>query len=374
MNIYLDNAATTRLDSRVKEAMLPFLGDKYGNPSSVHSFGRESRSAIERARKKIAELINASPSEIVFTSGGTEADNMALISTVRSQKISRVISSPLEHHAVLHTLQWLEKTGEIQLDLLETDHSGNLDFQQLRNWLEEQPRSLVSLMQANNEIGNLYPVEELADEVKDRGGFFHSDTVQTAGKMVHDFSDWKSDFFIASAHKFHGPKGAGFMAISSGLSLNAFISGGSQERNMRGGTENIMGIVGMATAYELAMAERSDTILHVKSLKNLMKERLLATVPDVSFNGLSAGENSLHTILSVSLPPSSHGEMMLANLDIRGIAVSGGSACSSGSDIGSHVLRAIGADPSRPSVRFSFSKFNTAEEILYAADELARLF
>ena len=373
MNIYLDNAATTRIDPRVAEVMIPYLGEKFGNASSVHSFGRESRSAIEKARKKIADLINARPAEIVFTSGGTEADNMALISIIRSHKVRSVVTSKLEHHAVLHTLQMLEKSGEIELLLLDNDKSGNLDFNQLHLHLEKQPRSLVSLMQANNEIGNLYPVEEIAADVKERGGFFHSDTVQTAGKLHHDFSVWKSDFMIGSAHKFHGPKGVGFLAVSSDVQIPAYVTGGSQERNLRGGTENIMGIVGMAEALELSLSELDSSFKHITRLKELFKARIAADIPGAAFNGMSAEDNSLYTILNVSLPPSPHGEMLLANLDIRGIAVSGGSACSSGSDIGSHVLLAIGADSFRPSVRFSFSKFNTEEEIQKAADELSLL-
>lgn len=374
LHIYLDNAATTRTDPRVANAMLPFLDAAYGNPSSVHAFGRESRSAIEKARKKIAALLNAQPSEVYFTSGGTEADNLAIYSSIRSQGIRQVISSPLEHHAVLHPLQELDKMGSIELRLLETDAKGNLNFDQLRFWMEKQPFSLVSLMQANNEIGNLNPVGELASEVKERGGFFHSDTVQTMGKLPLDFRQLKADFLVASAHKFHGPKGVGFAVISSDLKIPPLISGGSQERNMRGGTENLMGIVGMAEALEFAVSEMKETENHVSFLKNLFKSIIETEIEGVQFNGLSGEKGSLFSILNVSLPPSSHGEMLLANLDIRGVAVSGGSACSSGSDIGSHVLRALNADPARPAVRFSFGKFNTEEEVRKAAAILCSLY
>ena len=375
MRIYLDNAATTCIEPVVARVMLPFLEGNYGNPSSVHSFGRESRAVIEKARKQISGLIGAQPSEIYFTSGGTEADNMAITGTVRACGIRTVISSPLEHHAVLHTLENLEKTGEIELRLLECDQEGKLNFDQLRQWLDENPHSLVSLMEANNEIGNLYPVEELAAEVKDRGGFFHSDTVQTIGKMHHNFSSGNIDFLIASGHKFHGPKGVGFIAISSRLKIPPFIFGGSQERNMRGGTENLMGIAGMAEALDISLKGLQETQVHMLKLKEILISRLKNDIPDVRFNGLSGDtEKSVNNILSVSLPPSDHSEMLLANLDIRGIAASGGSACTSGSETGSHVLRAMCADMSRPAVRFSFSKFNTPQEIHRVADELCSLY
>jgi cysteine desulfurase len=374
VKIYLDNAATTRIDPRVAEVMLPFLKDQFGNPSSVHSFGRESKSVIEKARKKIAALVGTQPAQIFFTSGGTEADNMAIISSIRSRQIKRAITSPLEHHAVLHTFEGLHAAGEIELKLLETDSEGNLNFDQLRNWMEESPDCFVSLMQANNEIGNLYPLEEIALEVKERGGVFHSDTVQTVGKMKHCFDNWKADFMIGSAHKFHGPKGVGFIAISADCKIPAFISGGSQERNMRGGTENLMGIAGMAEALEISFQELDQNRTWILSLKNRMKERLLSGIPEVRFNGRSGEEDSLYSLLNVSLPPSDTSEMLLFNLDIHGIAASGGSACSSGSDIGSHVLRAIGADRDRAAVRFSFSKYNTAEEIDFAADVLCRIY
>ena len=374
MKVYLDNAATTRLDPRVAEAMMPFLSEQFGNPSSVHAYGREAKSVIEKARKKIASLIGTQPAQVFFTSGGTEADNMAIFSSIRFRKIRRAISSPLEHHAVLHALEALASAGEIELKLLETDRQGNLNFDQLRAWMDEVPDSFVSLMQANNEIGNIYPVEDIAAEVKERGGIFHSDTVQTAGKFRHNFDAWKADFMIASAHKFYGPKGVGFIAISPDCKIPSYIQGGSQERNMRGGTENIMGIAGMAEALEYSILELEKNHAHIHSLKKRMKDALLAGIPDVKFNGRSGEEDSMYSILNVSLPPNEIGEMLLFNLDIHGIAASGGSACSSGSEIGSHVLRGIGADKERPAVRFSFGKFNTTEEIDYAAAVLCKLY
>ena len=374
MKIYLDNAATTKVDSRVAEAMMPYLSEHFGNPSSLHSFGRDSRSAIEKSRKKIASLLETQPANLFFTSGGTEADNQAIISTIVSHKIPRAISSPLEHHAVLHTLEQLHKNGQVELKLLEVDKQGNLNLDQLRNWIDEVPQSFVSLMQANNEIGNIYPVEEIAAEVKERGGFFHSDTVQTTGRLRHDLSQWKTDFMVGSAHKFHGPKGIGFLSLRQDVKIPAYIYGGSQERNMRGGTENLMSIVGMAEAFEISITEMDTNRKHIEGLKNRMKDLILAGIPGIDFNGRSAESDSMYTILNVCFPESENGEMLLFNLDIHGVAASGGSACSSGSEIGSHVLRAIGANPSRASVRFSFSKFNTMEEVEHVAALLCRLY
>ena len=374
MKIYLDNAATTKIDSRVAEAMMPYLTEHFGNPSSLHSFGRDSRSAIEKARKKISGLLGTQPANLFFTSGGTEADNQAIISTIVAHKIPRAISSPLEHHAVLQTLEQMHKNGQVELKLLDVDKQGNFNQAQLRNWMEEVPQSFVSLMQANNEIGNIYPVEEIAAEVKDRGGFFHSDTVQTTGRLRHDLSQWKTDFMVGSAHKFHGPKGIGFLALRQDVKIPAYIYGGSQERNMRGGTENLMSIVGMAEAFEISITELDTNRKHIEGLKNRMKELIVAGIPGVGFNGRSAESDSMYTILNVSFPESESGEMLLFNLDINGVAASGGSACSSGSEIGSHVLRGIGANPARASVRFSFSKFNTMEEVEHAAALLCRLY
>jgi cysteine desulfurase len=374
MKIYLDNAATTKIDSRVAEAMMPYLTEHFGNPSSLHSFGRDSRSAIEKARKKISALLGTQPANLFFTSGGTEADNQAIISTIVAHKIPRAISSPLEHHAVLQTLEQLHKNGQVELKLLEVDKQGNFNQAQLRNWMEEVPQSFVSLMQANNEIGNIYPVEEIAAEVKDRGGFFHSDTVQTTGRLHHDLTQWKTDFMVGSAHKFHGPKGIGFLALRQDIKIPAYIYGGSQERNMRGGTENLMSIVGMAEAFEISITELDTNRKHIEGLKNRLKELIVAGIPGVGFNGRSAESDSMYTILNVSFPESESGEMLLFNLDINGVAASGGSACSSGSEIGSHVLRGIGANPARASVRFSFSKFNTMEEVEHTAALLCRLY
>jgi cysteine desulfurase len=375
MRTYLDNAATTPIDPLVVEAMLPYFKDHFGNPSSIHGFGRETRSGIEKSRKKIAELLGTSPAQIFFTSGGTEADNAALYGAVVQNGIKRVISSPLEHHAVSHTLENMAHRGMVELILLECDSKGNLNFDQLRQLVKDQPSCLVSLMEGNNEIGNLNPVGLLAEELTDMGAVFHSDTVQTVGHFHHDLSQWKTHFMVGSAHKFHGPKGIGFLYVAAGTKLPPFIQGGSQERNMRGGTENVYGIVGMAKALELAVEGMEEHRRHIEGLKSRMIEGLQANIPDVRFNGNAADmSSSLYTVLSVSLPASEMNEMLLFNLDIHQVAASGGSACTSGSEIGSHVLRAIGASPDRGAVRFSFSRFNTVEDIDKAVHVLKGMY
>lgn len=375
MSVYLDNAATTPLAPEVLDEMLPFLSRQFGNPSSIHAFGRVTRSAIEKARKKVAEILNTPPSTIFFTSGGTEADNTAIVQGLASKGFRRAITSPIEHHAVLHTLQHLEKQGQIELVLLEVDHKGRLNLDQLFAELDRDPRVLVSLMHGNNEIGNLNPVAEIATRCRELGALFHSDTVQTLGHYAHNLSEWKVDFIAGSAHKLHGPKGVGILYVAGENRISPFMHGGAQERNIRGGTENVAGIVGLAKAMELADAGLSEHRQHIAGLKERMISGIKTSIPGVDFNGLSdqPGE-SLFTVLNVSLPPSSLQEMLLFNLDIKGIAASGGSACSSGSDIGSHVLTAINMDPSRSGVRFSFSRYTTEEEIDIAVKTLASFF
>ncbi|HRH35922.1 MAG TPA: cysteine desulfurase family protein [Catalimonadaceae bacterium] len=375
MSIYLDNAATTPMDPAVVEAMLPILNQTFGNPSSIHSFGREAKAAVEKSRKKVADLLGTSPAHLIFTSGGTEADNMALRSSVETLGIRHAITSPLEHHAVLHTLEHLAHSGLIELTILECDREGNLNFDQLWQLMDKNPNSLVSLMHGNNEIGNLNPVEELAIEIRNRGGIFHCDTVQTVGHFPHKLSDWQTHFMVGSAHKFHGPKGIGFLYTSPGTKILPFIQGGAQERNMRGGTENVIGIVGLAKALELACTEMESHKNHISRLKTRMIQKLKIEIPEVSFNGRSGFvEDSLYTVLNVSLPPSEINEMLIFNLDVNKVAASGGSACSSGSEVGSHVLRAIKADPERGAVRFSFSRYNTESDIDTAVQALSAMF
>jgi cysteine desulfurase len=373
MRIYLDNAATTQIDNEVFKAITPYLLEFYGNPSSHHEHGRQVKKAIEGARTTIAELLNASPNEIIFTSGGTEADNTAILSSVRSHQIKHVITTPYEHHAVLHTLNALKNNGEIKLSFINTDNSGNLDINHLDNLLRDNSRSLVSVMHANNEIGNLNDIALIGEICKSRGALFHSDTVQTMGHYKHDLSQLKTHFIAASAHKFHGPKGVGFIYCRNGLQVLPLLHGGSQERKLRAGTENIHGIIGLAKALEIAYRDIDEHQAYIQKLKNRMIFKLKEQIKDVQFNGNSAiAEKSLYTVLNASLPVNHSGTDLLSYLDQNNISVSGGSACSTGS--ASHVLKAIGADLFKNNIRFSFSKYNSPEEIDYTVEKLSTLY
>ncbi|GAB3794216.1 cysteine desulfurase family protein [Spirosoma humi] len=380
--IYLDNAATTRLDPEVLDAMLPLMTEQFGNPSSIHSHGRAVRTAVEKARKTVAMLLNTSPAEIFFTSGGTEADNTAIRSSIETYGLTHAITSPLEHHAVLHTLEHLAKQGVIQLSLVNIDQKGHIDLAHLEELLRQNQRagairSLVSLMHGNNEIGNLLDLNRVGELCRSYDAIFHSDTVQTMGHFRHNLQQLPVDFIVGAGHKFHGPKGVGFLYVNADrVKINPFVYGGAQERNMRGGTENVYGIVGLAKALEIAYRDMDEHRQHITSLKSRMIERLRPQMPEVQFNGDSADvDNSLYTVLNVSLPASDISDMLLFSLDIARISASGGSACSSGSSIGSHVLGALpGLDADRGYVRFSFGKYNTADEIDYAVDTLVGLY
>lgn len=373
MKVYLDNAATTKIDNEVVEAMLPFLREEFGNPSSIHSFGRKTRSAIENARKTVAKLLNVSPAEIFFTSGGTEADNTAIVQSIATHNIKHAITSKIEHHAVEHTLHVLEKEGKIKLSWVAIDDKGNIDLAHLEELLKNNERSFVSLMHANNEIGTLLPIEKVGTLCEKHNAIFHSDTVQTMGHYAMSLPEMKVHLVTCAAHKFHGPKGVGFLYINHNLKINPFIYGGSQERNMRGGTENVSGIVGLAKAFELCYAQMNEHQKHIQALKTYMREQIQKNIIGTEING-EDDAHSLYTVLNCRFPKSDNAEMLLFNLDINGIAASGGSACSSGSNQGSHVLRGIGIDMNRPSVRFSFSKFNTKEEIDFVVNKLTELF
>jgi cysteine desulfurase len=374
MRVYLDNAATTPLDEAVFEEMRPFMLDMYGNPSSIHTHGRQVRAAIERARKKVADLLNTSPSEIFFTSGGTEADNTAIRCTVEDYQVQHIISSSVEHHAVLHCVERLHKAGKVQLHLLSLDERGNISIDELESLLKQYPNALVSLMHANNEIGNIIDIKSIGEMVKSYKGFFHSDTVQTMGHYKHDLQNLDINFLVGSAHKFHGPKGIGFLYVNHEKTIQPFIHGGAQERNMRGGTENVYGIIGLAKALEIAYSDMANHETHVKALKSRAISNLKESITDVDFNGMSGDmDNSLYTVLNICIPPSDNNDMLLFNLDINGVSVSGGSACSSGSEVGSHVITALKKDPERGAVRFSFSRMNTIEEIDFATAKLAEL-
>jgi cysteine desulfurase len=374
MRVYLDNAATTPLDQEVFDAMVPFMLSNFGNPSSIHSHGREVRAAIEKARKKVADLLNTSPSEIFFTSGGTEADNTAIRCSIETHNISNAITSKIEHHAVLHTLQHLEKEGRINLSYVTLDSKGHVDYDHLNALLSNQQRTFVSLMHANNEIGNLTDILKIGDICADHKAILHSDTVQTVGHYIHDLTHLNIHSIVGASHKFHGPKGVGFLYLNGNHKIKPFIFGGSQERNMRGGTENVYGIVGLAKALEIAYRDMAEHHSQIQELKEYMIKQLIQNIPGVDFHGDSRNpEKSLYTVLNVCLPPHEDHDMLLFNLDINKISASGGSACSSGTNIGSHVLTSIKASPDKGAVRFSFSKYNNKAEIDYTVSKLCEI-
>lgn len=362
--IYLDNAATTSLNPQVLETMLPYYTEIYGNGSSIHGMGRKAKAAIENARKKVAELLHTSPSEIFFTSGGTEANNTVIHGAVESLNVKNIITSSVEHHAVLHPSKHLSAEKRINLKLVSLNESGKIEFEDLKKMLSETPNALVSLMHGNNEIGNILDIHKVSQLCRTYKALFHSDFVQTIGKLPISLQEIDIDFISGSAHKFHGPKGVGFMYINAQNKLNPFIIGGAQERNMRGGTENVAGIVGLAAALEIAVSKMANTKEKILKLKKHLKEGLLIAFPGIKFNGTTGDlDKSLYNILNASFPAHPDNEMLLFNLDIEGICVSGGSACSSGTDIGSHVLEALKLDVNRANVRFSFSVHNTIEEL-----------
>ena len=373
MRVYFDNAATTPLDPEVLKEMYKVMENHYGNPSSIHSHGREARTLIERSRKTIANLLHTSPAEIFFTSSGTEADNTAIRCSIVDHNIKHAITSHIEHHAVIHTLEAMEKAGIIKLNFVDVDAKGNIDYDHLETLLQNNERSLVSIMHANNEIGTLSDMERVGDICEAYNAIYHCDTVQTMGHYEHDLSKLKAHFLVCAAHKLHGPKGVGFLHVNHRIKIKPLIYGGAQERNMRGGTENIYGIVGLAKALEMAYADMAQHRTHIQDLKNYMMGKLTDQIPGVSFNGETSADKSLYTVLNVAFPEMEMGDMLLFNLDIAGISASGGSACSSGSDIGSHVLTAIGASSSKPSVRFSFSKYSTKEEVDYTVNKVREL-
>jgi cysteine desulfurase len=372
--IYLDNAATTPLDPKVLEAMIPYMTDFFGNPSSSHSFGRKTKTAIENSRRTIAKALNCSPSEIFFTSGGTEADNLAMHSAIHDQGCKHIITSLIEHSAVIKTAQAYAEKGLAKLSLVNLLPNGHIDLAHLEQLLASNEKSFVTLMHGNNEIANLLPLDKVGELCAQYGAIFHSDTVQTMGHYKFDLNALKVHFINAAAHKFHGPKGVGFIYINKSLKVNGTITGGGQERGLRGGTENLYGIVGLGKAIELAYADVEEHQNHVSELKQYMRSRLELEIPGIVFNGDSASENSLYTVLNATFPPTANFDMMLFLLDLEGVACSGGSACSSGATKGSHVLDAIGAlKEGRASLRFSFSRFTTKDEIDFALSKLREL-
>ncbi|MCX6199098.1 MAG: cysteine desulfurase family protein [Bacteroidetes bacterium] len=366
MKVYLDNAATTPLSKEVLDEMLPYLTEHFGNPSSIHSYGRKAKAAVERARKIVAKYLNASTAEIFFTGSGTEASNTIIKCSVRDLGVKRIITSRIEHHCVLHSVETMANEG-IQVDYVKLDEKGGVDLNDLENLLKaSDKKTLVSLMHANNEIGTMLNLEAVSDICKTHQAIFHSDTVQTIGYFPFDVQKTQIHFISGSAHKFHGPKGVGFIYINGEAAIKPFIDGGAQERNMRAGTENVYGIVGLGKALELALEHGEESKKYISGLKHYMIDKLKTEIDGIDFNGDISDEGSNYKVLSVSLPPCAKAELTLFNLDMAGVAASGGSACSSGSEKGSHVLEAIGANPNRKAVRFSFSKYNTKEEIDYA--------
>lgn len=377
MHIYLDNAATTALAPEVLSTMMPYLSTYYGNPSSIHHLGRQTRTAIEQARKQVARAINASVGEIFFTSCGTESNNMALHGAIHDWGVQHIITSALEHHCVLHTAQHIARTQAVQLHYIPLLPNGHLNLSaltQLLQHLAEQPK-LVSLMHANNEIGNLLPLHTVAQLCCQYGAYFHTDTVQTLGYYPIDVQQTPIDILSGSAHKFHGPKGVGFIYLNrQRAAIRPLLLGGSQERNMRAGTENVHNIVGLGKAITLAYQHLPHTHAHISHLKQYMLQQLRATFSDVCFNGDTDPQQSHYKILNAAFAnQQQQANMLLLNLDIAGICTSGGSACSSGVDVGSHVLEAIDPTNDRMNIRFSFSAYNTIAEIDHTIAQLHQI-
>lgn len=375
MNVYLDNAATTPVAPEVVDAMVPVLREAFGNPSSTHSFGRKTKALIETSRRTVAKHLNCKPSEIIFTSGGTEADNMAICAAVRELGVTRIITSKLEHHAVGHTAEAIAIDKNVQVDYVKVDSKGHVNLDHLEELLSQGPTTLVSLMHANNEIATKLPLKKVSAICRKHNAYFHSDTVQTMAHYAFDLQDLDIDFITGAAHKFHGPKGIGFLYVSSKVKVCNIIHGGSQERGFRGGTENVYGIVGIAKAMDLAYEDLELHQNQVQALKSYMIEQLKAYFgDDVDFHGETDPDRSLYTVLNVCFPKTEKAGMLLFTLDLKGVAVSGGSACTSGATKGSHVLEGIGADMTRPNARFSFSRYTTKEEIDYALEQVKSVF
>jgi cysteine desulfurase len=368
--IYFDNAATTVLAPEVLDAMMPYLTEKFGNPSSIYSYGRETRMAVESARKTIAKILNAHPAEIFFTSGGTESSNTAIHAAVEDLGCSHIISSPIEHHAVLHTIEHFQKKKNVSVSHVKLLDNGHVDLEDLEKQLAaSNKKTLLSLMHANNEIGNMLDIQVVGVLCKKYGAIFHSDTVQTVGHFPFDLQNIHVHFITGSAHKFHGPKGVGIVYINEKIKVSPLIHGGAQERNMRAGTENVYGIVGFARALEFATANQETETAFIKNIKLYMMQQLMKNIPGVMFNG-DAYTKSLYTVLNVSFPKTKNSEMLLVELDSKGICVSGGSACTTGE--ASHVISAINTNDDRIPVRFSFSKYNSLAEVDFVVGKLSQ--
>lgn len=363
--VYLDNAATTHMHDEVIEEMVNAMRFKFGNPSSSHFYGRESKAHLEKTRKKIAELTKVVSAEIIFTSGGTEANNLILRSNVEHLGVERIITTRIEHSCVQETVNSLEKNQNIQIDYVAVDDKGQIDLADLERLLKaSDKKTLVSIMHANNEIGNLNPIEKIGDMAHANGALYHSDMVQTLGHYAINLETLPVDFASSSAHKYHGPKGVGFAYIKKSTGLKAQITGGGQERNMRSGTENVHGILGMGKAFEMANKNFEKDIDYIFSLKRYAIEQLNEAIPNIKYNGLCDTENSLYTLLSLSLPFKNG--LIGFELDLYGIACSQGSACQSGAAKSSRVLSEILSEEmiaNTTPLRISFSAQNTKEDV-----------
>lgn len=370
--VFFDNASTTPIDPEVMQVMIECMQQHYGNPSSIHKEGRTARTVVEQARRTVARLLNVSIGEIFFTSGGTESSNMALKGAVRDLGVRRIISSPLEHHCVLHSLDRLAGTKEVEVVNLPLTSTGLPDIKELEKLLAAGgPKTMVSLMHSNNELGLMIDIHEVALLCQTHGALFHSDTVQTMGYFPFDLEETPISFLTAAAHKFYGPKGVGFIYINGDNPINPIMDGGSQERNMRAGTENIHGIIGLAKAMEMAYAELEIRKAKTKAVRDHFLRELLAVMPEIEING--DPENGHYKVLSLSFPPSPKADLLLLNLDMAGISVSGGSACSSGAETVSHVLATLMPDSLRKTIRFSFSHHNTVEEADFVIQKLQEI-
>ncbi len=360
--IYFDNAATTALDPLVLEAMMPYLTTMFGNPSSIYSYGRESKQAVENARKSVAKLLQAKPAEIFFTSGGTESSNTAIYGAVHALQCKHIISSRLEHHATLHCVEALAKTGAIKVSYVNHDNHGNIDLIHLENLLANAEfKTLVTLMHGNNEIGTILPIEKVGLLCEQYNAIFHTDAVQTLAHFPLNTQTMKVHLLSGAGHKFHGPKGVGLLYINENITIPALLHGGSQERNMRAGTENIYGIVGFAKALEMALQTVEKDSAYIQQIKEYCWQQLQQTVPNIALH--SKLQEGLYTVLNVGFPPSEKAEMLLYSLDMKGVCISGGSACSSGTNSISHVINAIAPGTKNIPIRFSFSKHNTLLEV-----------
>ena len=374
MNVYFDNAATTPIEKKVLDKMIPYMENGFGNPSSIHKRGREIKSAIEKSRSRVAEILSCEPGEIFFTSGGTEADNMFIANTVVEKNIDTIITSKIEHHAVLHCCEYLNKSKNVNIKFVDINSRGELDLEHLEDTISKNSKSLVTLMHGNNEIGNINDLKTISKICEKYDTIFHSDTVQTVGHYHIDLNEINMQGIVGSAHKFHGPKGVGFLYLNNKHKISPFIHGGAQERNMRGGTENVYGIIGLSEALTLSYNNIDDHKSKIQKLKKHMIDSLKKKIRGVKFNGMSSSvDKSLYTVLNVSIPNIEDQQMFLFNLDINNIAASAGSACSSGSDSGSHVLQEIETNSGHVNVRFSFSKFNTLEEVDYVVDKVVEI-